>query len=118
MASYSSSGVQVSWNGSLLPGVGGVWAPVLVVVVLALRLFVVFVVVAVVVSLWCAMVSRVARALGFPVSGASVARAWASLWAWRAVSSSVSIVRRCVPPTVNVPVGVVNSIIFWGVWVG
>ena len=117
MASYSSSGVQVSWNGSLLLGMGGVFVPVSVVVVLlAPRLSVLLVVVVVVV--WLAMVSRVALTLGFPMSGASAERAVVSLWAWRVVSSSVSTWRRCVPPTVNVPVGVVNSIVCCGVWVG
>ena len=89
MASYSSSGVQVSWNDSLLPGMGGVSAPVPVAVVpLAPRLPVPLV--AVVVSPWLAMVSRVALTPGFPMSGASAERAVVSLWAWRAVSSSVS----------------------------
>lgn len=104
MASYSSSGVQVSWNDSLLPGMGGVSAPTPVAVVSltsrlfvapvavspAPRLLVASVAVAVAVLPWCAMVSRVAFTPGFPVSGASARRAWVSLWAWRAVSSSVS----------------------------
>lgn len=78
-ASYSSSGVHVSWNDRLLPGVGGaslfppVWPAGVVLV-----------------SPWRAMVSRVARAPGLFMSGLSVVRAWVSLWAWRAVSSSVS----------------------------
>ena len=87
MASYSSSGVQVSWNDSLLPGMGGVSAPAPVAVSPAPCPLVVS---AVAVSPWCAMVSRVARAPGLSMSGASAARAWVSLWAWRAVSSSVS----------------------------
>lgn len=87
MASYSSSGVQVSWNVRALPGMGGVSAPAPVVAVsLTPRPLVALVVV----SPWCAMVSRVARAPGLFMSGASAARAWVSLWAWRAVSSSVS----------------------------
>lgn len=90
MASYSSSGVQVSWNDSLLPGMGGVSAPAPVAVSPAPRLFVVSAVVEVAVLPWCAVVSRVARAPVLPMSGASAARAWVSLWAWRAVSSSVS----------------------------
>ena len=81
MASYSSSGVQVSWNDSLLPGMGGVF--------LFSPLPASFWFAALSVA-WCAMVSRVARAPGLPMSGASAARAWVSLWAWRAVSSSVS----------------------------
>ena len=89
MASYSSSGVQVSWNDSLLPGMGGVWWSVPVAVSPAPRLFVAPVPVAV--SPWCAMVSRVARTPGLPVSGVSAARAWVSLWAWRAWSSPVSM---------------------------
>ena len=90
MASYSSSGVQVSWNVRELPGMGGVSAPAPVAVSPAPCPLVVSAVVAVSSSPWCAMVSRVARAPGLPVSGASAARAWVSLWAWRAVSSSVS----------------------------
>lgn len=88
MASYSSSGAAVSWNDSLLPGMGGVSAPAPVVVSLTPCLIVAPVAVAVLP--WCAMVSRVARAPGFPVSGASVSRAAWSLWAWRAISSPVS----------------------------
>ena len=76
MASYSSSGVQVSRNDSLLPGVGGVSAPAASPALFVVR---------------CAIVSRVAFTPGFPVSGASAARAWVSLWAWRAISSSVSM---------------------------
>ena len=91
MASYSSSGVQVSWNDSLLPGMGGVSAPAPVVVSPAPCLFVVSAVVAVAPSPCRAMVSRVAFTPGFPVSGASARRACVSLWAWRAVSSSVSM---------------------------
>ena len=73
--------MQVSWNDSLLPGMGGVSAPAPVAVVsLASRLRVALVVV----SPWCAVVSRVARTPGFPVSGASVRRAVVSLWAWSA----------------------------------
>ena len=88
MASYSSSGVHVSWNVRLLPGMGGVSVPAPVAVVsLTPRLLVA----PVVVSPWCAVVSRVARAPGLFMSGASVSRAWVSLWAWRAVSSSVSM---------------------------
>ena len=87
MASYSSSGVQVSRNVRALPGMGGVSAPAPVAVSPAPRLLVVS---AVAVSPWCAMVSRVAFTPWFPVSGASAARAWVSLWAWRAVSSLVS----------------------------
>ena len=90
MASYSSSGVQVSWNDSLLPGMGGVSAPAPVAVSPAPRLFVASVAVAVAVLPCRAVVSRVACAPGLPMSGASAARAWVSLWAWRAVSSSVS----------------------------
>lgn len=67
---------------------GGVSAPAPVAVSPAPLPLVVSAVVAV--SPWCAMVSRVAFTPGFPVSGASAARAWVSLWAWRAVSSSVS----------------------------
>ena len=88
MASYSSSGVQVSWNVSLLPGMGGVSAPAPVAVSPAPLPLVVSAVVAV--SPCRAVVSRVARAPGLPMSGASAARAWVSLWAWRAISSSVS----------------------------
>lgn len=88
MASYSSSGAAVSWNVRVLPGVGGVSAPAPVVVSLAPCLSVAPV--AVVVPAWCAMVSSVALTLGFSVSGASVSRAVWSLWAWRAISSSVS----------------------------
>lgn len=88
MASYSSSGVVVSWNDSLLPGMGGVSAPAPVAVSPAPHLFVAPVAVAV--SPWRAMVSRVAFTPGFPASGASVRRAWVSLWAWRVISSSVS----------------------------
>lgn len=47
-------------------------------------------VVLVVVSPWCAVVSRVARTLGLFMSGARTRRAVVSLWAWRAWSSSVS----------------------------
>ena len=65
---------------------GGVSAPALV-VVSAPRLFVVS---AVSPSPWCAMVSRVAFTPGFPVSGARIVRAVVSLWAWMAISSSVS----------------------------
>lgn len=89
MASYSSSGVQVSWNDSLLPGMGGVSAPAPVAVSPAPRPLVVSAV-AVSSSPCRAVVSRVARAPGLPMSGASAARAWVSLWAWRAISSSVS----------------------------
>ena len=92
MASYSSSGVQVSRNDNALPGMGGVSAPAPVAVSPAPRLFVASVAVAVAVSPspWCAVVSRVAFTPGLPVSGASAVRAAWSLWAWRAVSSSVS----------------------------
>ena len=76
MASYSSSGVQVSWNDSLLPGMGGVWWPAPVAVSPAPRPLVVS---AVAVSPWCAVVSRVAFTPGLFMSGASAARAWVSL---------------------------------------
>ena len=88
MASYSSSGVQVSRNVRALPGMGGVSAPVAVSP--APLWFAALSVVAVSSSPCRAAVSRVARAPGLPMSGASAARAWVSLWAWRAVSSSVS----------------------------
>lgn len=81
MASYSSSGAQVSRNDNALPRMGGVF---LFSPLPAPPWFAAFSVA------WCAMVSRVARAPGLPASGASAARAWVSLWAWRAVSSSVS----------------------------
>ena len=85
MASYSSSGVVVSWNCSLLPGVGGVLFPFVFVLV-----WLVAALVAVAAPAWRAVVSRVARAPGFLVSGARMRRAVVSLWAWRAWSSSVS----------------------------
>ena len=74
MASYSSSGAAVSWNVRALPGMGGVFS-----LSAAPAWFDVFSVLP-----WRAMVSRVALTPGFPVSGASVSRAWVSLWAWRA----------------------------------
>lgn len=82
MASYSSSGVQVSWNDSLLPGMGGVFlfSPLSAPLWFA----------APSVPAWCAVVSRVAFTPGLFMSGVSVWRAWVSLYAWRAVSSSVS----------------------------
>ena len=80
--------MQVSRNDNALPGMGGVSAPAPVAVSPAPRQLVVPAAVAV--SPWRAMVSRVAFTPGFPVSGASVSRAMVSLWAWRAVSSSVS----------------------------
>ena len=84
MASYSSSGVAVSWNDSLLPGMGGVSLFLLVFVL-------VWSVAVVLVSfVWLAVACRVAVTLGSFMSGASVVRAWVSLWAWRAMSSSVS----------------------------
>lgn len=84
MASYSSSGAAVSWNDSALPGMGGVFlfSPLPASFWLSVRV--------VARSPWCAIVSRVAFTPGLSVSGASAARAWVSLWAWRAVSSSVS----------------------------
>ena len=90
MASYSSSGVQVSWNVRALPGMGGVSAPAPVAVSPAPCPLVASAV-AVAVLPWCVVVSRVARAPGLFTSGASAARAWVSLWAWSAVSSSVSM---------------------------
>ena len=42
------------------------------------------------VSAWCAVVSRVAATPGLFMSGASAVRAVVSLWAWGAISSSVS----------------------------
>ena len=90
MASYSSSGAAVSWNDSLLPGMGGVSAPAPVAVSPAPLPLVVSAVVAVSSSPCRAVVSRVARAPGLPMRGASTVRAVVSLWAWRAISSSVS----------------------------
>ena len=85
MASYSSSGVQVSWNVRALPGMGGasLFPPVFVLVWSVA-------VVLVVVSPWCAVVSRVAATLVLFMSGARMRRATVSLWAWSAWSSSVS----------------------------
>lgn len=70
----------MSWNVRALPGMGGVFS-----LSLAPPWFA-----ALSVLPWRAMVSRVARTPGFPVSGVSATRAVVSLWAWRAVSSSVS----------------------------
>ena len=76
MASYSSSGVQVSWNDRALPGMGGVSAPAASPAWFVVR---------------CAIVSRVALTPGLFMSGVSALRAVVSLWAWRAWSSPVSM---------------------------